>query len=78
MLWHYQSHIWKSEIFAGKAGAYQSGAFCGIQLNGMLLNLPANIRLGLKWLLVTNDLAYSVLISAMRALIVKATLCVHV
>ncbi len=51
-------HFHPSLILAGKAGAYQSGAFTGLHYNGRLLALPANIRLGWKLLVVANNLAY--------------------
>ncbi len=42
----------------GKVRAYPSGALTGLQFKGRLLVLLTNIRLGSKWLAVTNTLVY--------------------
>jgi hypothetical protein len=46
-------HFHRRLIFAGKAGAYQSR-----EPYKTPLGLPVNIRLGWKWMAVTNTLAY--------------------
>ncbi len=47
---HYNTNI----LFAGKAGAYRSELHSVVRL----VAFSANIRLGWKWLAVTNALAY--------------------
>jgi len=42
----------------GKVRTYPSGALTGLQFQGRLLVVIANIRLGSKWLAVTNTLVY--------------------
>ncbi len=44
--------------FKGKDGAHQSEALVGIQSNSTLLAMSTNIRLGRKWMVVENTLAY--------------------
>jgi hypothetical protein len=47
-----------SLIFADKARAFPSGAPHVTPVWGRLITLPANIRLGWKWVTATNTLAY--------------------
>ncbi len=49
------NQLHSSLIFKGKAGAYQSGA---PHVTPIYLALPANIRIGWKWMTVANTLAY--------------------
>ncbi len=51
-------HFHPSLIFAGKAGACQSGAPLGFDSYDSFLALPENIILGLKLMLMTHTLAY--------------------
>ncbi len=68
------SHFHTSLVFAGKTGAYQSGAPEGIQPNGWLPALPPNIRLGGKWLTFSNTQAYchTAKITAVKCFIIQA------
>ncbi len=63
-----------SLIFAGKVGAYLSGALMRVQPNGRLLALPENIRLGWKLMAVANTLTFynAAAIMAVKSFIVQA------
>ncbi len=49
------SHIDPSLMFTNKAGAYPSGALIGHLFKGGLLVWPTNIRLGTKYLAVSQN-----------------------
>ncbi len=51
-------HVLLKYDFLGKAGVYPSGALMVLHFLGRLLILPAMVRLGWRWLTVTNSLAY--------------------
>jgi hypothetical protein len=59
-------------MFAGKAGAYLKGLY----VEGGLLTMPSNDRLGWEWLAETNTLAYYVteLITAVKSFTVQGLL----
>ncbi len=80
LLWQYFlpvfaniSHFHPRIAFAGKAGAYQSGAPYGNLLLMVLSAMPLNI-IGCKWLTVTKTLAYydTKLLAAVKSFIVQA------
>jgi len=52
------NHFKPIQAFAGKAGAYQSGALLMIQLYWVATRCAPIIRRGWKWLTLENSLAY--------------------
>ncbi len=71
------SHVHSCLIFTGKAGAYPNEAQYMSPCQGlMLFPLPANVRLGYRWLSVTYSLAY--LQIRLEPTLMEFSTCLHV